>query len=114
MALISPSLDLAADAAVLVVLLPRGVAAGPGQSPPAPFSALRVLQRQLGTAIRVLVIDEVAHPAAVRSFGATDLPAFVLVRQGVEVWRQPGLPEGEAIGPLLLSKLGLVAEEGAG
>ena len=101
----SPPLDLAADAAVLVVLLPRGVAAGPAQPAPAPFFAQLTLQRQLGAAIRVLLIDEAKHPAVVHSFGATDLPSFVLVRQGVEVWRQRGLPEGDAIVPLLLSKL---------
>ncbi|QKG55170.1 hypothetical protein GKZ68_00040 [Hymenobacter sp. BRD128] len=34
-----------------------------------------------------------------------DLPAFVLVRQGVELWRQQGLPEGEFIVAQLLDKL---------
>ncbi|MBC8083757.1 MAG: thioredoxin, partial [Hymenobacter sp.] len=63
---------------------------------------------ELGAAIRVLTVDEVSHPSVVHSFHATDLPCFVLVRQGVELLRQGGLPEGEALVPLLLSALGPV------
>jgi hypothetical protein len=45
----------------------------------------------------VLQVDEASHPAVVRSFGTPELPACVLVRQGVELWRQHGLPEDEAV-----------------
>lgn len=89
------------DAAVLLVLLPivpRNEVAGEAQT----NASLRVLQGQLGAAIRVLKIDEASHPAVVRSFGPSQLPACVLVRQGVELWRQQGLPEGDAIVGALL------------
>lgn len=96
---ISPA--AAADPAVLLVLLPpTGGAAGQPQQ-----AALRALQHRLGPAIRVLKIDEASHPTVVRSFRATELPACVLVRRGIELWRQPGLPEGEELAALLLSKL---------
>ena len=89
-----------ADAAMLLVLLPSV-----GTAPQVRVAALATLQQELGAAIRVLTVDEVSHPSVVRSFQATDLPCFVLMRQGVELWRQGGLPEGEAIVPLLLARL---------
>ena len=94
---------LPADAAMLLVLLPP-VGTAP-QVRLATLAALAALQQQLGPAVRVLTVDEVSHPSVVHSFHATDLPCFVLVRQGVELLRQGGLPEGEAIVPLLLDKL---------
>jgi hypothetical protein len=45
----------------------------------------------------------------VRSFGQPALPACVLVRQGVELWRQPGLPTADAVAGLLH-----VAQQGVG
>ena len=92
-----------ADAAMLLVLLPP-VGTAP-QVRAATLAALAALQQELGAAIRVLTVDEVSHPSVVRSFQATDLPCFVLMRQGVELWRQGGLPEGDAIVPLLLATL---------
>ncbi|MDB5241135.1 MAG: hypothetical protein JWP57_1760 [Spirosoma sp.] len=53
------------------------------------------LQQHLDNRIRVLRIDETHHPEVVRSFYITETPAFVLVRQGVEVWRQVGTPNEE-------------------
>lgn len=76
--------------AVLLVLLPLG--AGPAEA-----VAVAAVQQQLGAAVQVLAIDEASHPAVVRSFGAPALPACVLVRQGVELWRQPGLPEATIV-----------------
>lgn len=64
------------------------------------------LQRELGTAIRVLRLEEATYPAAVHSFDSRGLPAFVLMRRGVELWHQLGLPEGDGIAARLLSKLG--------
>ncbi len=101
----SPPLDSAVDATVLLVLLPPEIPGAANHPKLATAAALRLLQSQLGSAIRVLVVDETSHPTVVRSFRATDLPSFVLVRQGVELWRQRGLPEGELIVPLLLSRL---------
>ncbi|GAA3944504.1 hypothetical protein GCM10022406_28550 [Hymenobacter algoricola] len=90
---------------LLVLLPPIGTAP---QVRVATLAALAGLQREVGAAIRVLTVDEVSHPSVVHSFQATDLPCFVLVRQGVELLRQGGLPEGERIGSLLLEKLGPV------
>jgi hypothetical protein len=95
--------SLAADAAVLLVLLPPVGTARPVRV--ATLTALQVLQQQLGSIIRVLTVDEDSHPAVVSSFQLADLPAFVLVRRGVELWRQQGLPEGEFIVAQLLGKL---------
>ncbi|GAB4033156.1 thioredoxin domain-containing protein [Spirosoma gilvum] len=62
-----------------------------------PFSSVREmvneLQYQLDGKIRVLKIEAAAHPAIVRSFGLQRLPAFVLLLQGTELWRQEGLPD---------------------
>jgi hypothetical protein len=75
-------LPTASDTAVLLVLLPLPT------GPAAPAT---------GRAVRVLAIDEASHPAVVRSFGTPELPACVLMRQGVELWRQQGLPSPEAL-----------------
>lgn len=96
-----------AEPAVLLVLLPN-TAAGT-----APLAVFDDLQRRLGTAIRVLSIDETSHPTVVDSFAGRTLPAFVLLRHGVELWHQQGLPEGELIAELLLSKLYLAGAIGA-
>ncbi|GAB3638106.1 hypothetical protein GCM10027422_36960 [Hymenobacter arcticus] len=101
----TPGAALAADAAVLLVLLPPVGTARPVRV--ATLAALQALQQQLGSGIRVLSVDEASHPAVVRSFQPADLPAFVLVRRGVELWRQQGLPEGEFIVPQLLARLGV-------
>ncbi|GAB2949907.1 hypothetical protein GCM10027048_13830 [Hymenobacter coalescens] len=94
----------ASDAAVLLVLLPD--AGQPRQLPPVSSASLTQLQHRLGGAVRVLKIDEASHPTVVRSFQASQLPSCVLVRQGIELWRQVGLPEDEAAVAALLSKLG--------
>ena len=96
---------LPADPAVLLVLLPTAVSAAARQAQSAIAVALGVLQQELGAAIQVLRVDEASHPAVVRSFDGRGLPAFVLTRQGVELWRQQGLPDAEGIAALLLSKL---------
>lgn len=49
------------------------------------------IQAQLGSLVRVLRIDEASHPDVVQTFAITQLPAFVLIRRGVELWRQQGL-----------------------
>ncbi|MCY7359420.1 MAG: thioredoxin [Rudanella sp.] len=51
------------------------------------------LQKHLGSQVRVLRIDEATHPEVVQSFGIVQTPAFVLVRQGVEIWWQEGIPD---------------------
>ena len=51
------------------------------------------LQTRLGNRVRVLRIDEANHPDVVRSFAITQPPTFVLIRRGVELWRQVGLSD---------------------
>ena len=55
------------------------------------------IQAQLGSLVRVLQIDEADHPDVVQTFGITQLPAFVLLRRGVELWRQQGLSDEIAL-----------------
>ena len=92
-----------AEAAVLLVLLPA-VGTAP-QVRAGTLAMLATLRAELDPVIRVLTVDETSHPSVVRSFDAIDLPAFVLMRQGAELWRQQGLPEGETTAALLRSKL---------
>ncbi|MBC7568510.1 MAG: thioredoxin [Spirosoma sp.] len=49
------------------------------------------LQKRLPPSVRMLRIDEAVHPEVVKSFNVSELPAFVLVRQGVEQWRREGI-----------------------
>jgi hypothetical protein len=94
--------------AMLLVLLPI-VSPGIQQETPLVRSAtnllLQGLQLELGTAIRILKVDEATHPAVVQAFDGRGGPAFVLLRDGAELWRQQGLPEGAPMAALLLSKL---------
>lgn len=84
----SPPISLLpADTAVLLVLLAAPIsrlASGAG------LAGLRV---RLGNAVRVLCIDAASHPSVVSSFHATELPCFVLVYQGVELWRASVPPD---------------------
>jgi hypothetical protein len=96
MSLALPPPELLAPA-VLLVLVPAGRA---GQLPTP--AQLDDLQRRLGPAVRVLRIEEATHAAVVRSFAVAQLPACVLVREGIELWRQPGWPESEALVASLL------------
>ena len=91
--------------AVLLVLLPEAVSDVAREGREAVLAGLSRLQRQLGAAIQVLRIDESVHPAVVHSFDGRTLPAFVLTWHGTELWRAQGLPDGEGIAALLLSKL---------
>jgi hypothetical protein len=47
----------------------------------------------------------------VRSFKGQGLPAWVLMRHGVELLRQPGMPAGAATVALIQRKLALPARE---
>ena len=77
-------------------------------SPAVSLATLASLQQQLGPVVRVLRIDEASHPSVVSSFHAADLPCFVLVHRGVELWRACGTLNTVLLAPLLLSKLGLL------
>ena len=99
---------LPAHAAMLLVLLPT---VGPGAQQEtqlvrtATNVLLKSLQLDLGVAVRVLKVDEASHPAVVHAFDGRGVPAFVLLRDGEELYRQQGLPEGAPLVALLLSKL---------
>src|SRR5687767_8790895 len=95
MFLSSHSPALRPETAVLLVLLPL-VPFGEVVPDALNNASILALQRRLGPAVRVLKVDEASHPAVVRSFGTPALPACVLVRQGVELWRHEGLPEDES------------------
>ncbi|WP_266366416.1 YbbN family protein [Tellurirhabdus rosea] len=47
----------------------------------------------LGNELRITLVDDATHPEVVNSFSINALPAFVLLKQGTEVWRQLGLLE---------------------
>ncbi|MDJ0366529.1 thioredoxin family protein [Hymenobacter sp. H14-R3] len=99
---------LPAHPATLLVLLPT---VGPGTQQESQLGRtttnllLNALQHRLGSAIHVLRVDEDSHQAVVHAFGGQGVPAFVLLRDGRELYRQQGLPEGEPLVALLLSKL---------
>ena len=103
---VSPAPVLPTDESpVLLVLLPSVAADTAIQAWTVTTAMLNALQARLGTAVRVMRIDQASHPAVVRSFDGRGLPAFVLLERGIEVWRQQGLPDGESIVLQLLSKL---------
>ena len=90
---VSPIAPPLPDDEALVLLLPTVPADFAAQAWTA--TTLNLLQTQLAAA---------GHPAVVRSFDGKSLPAFVLLKHGIEVWRQQDLPEGESIVTELLSK----------
>lgn len=91
------------EAAVLLVLLPSLA------RHPAALSATDVtlLQHHLGPAVQVLRIDEGTYPMVVRSFLPLQLPACVLLRQGVELWRQERIASTQQLVPTILAKVRL-------
>ena len=64
------------------------------------------LQVQLSGLVRVLRIDEDIHSDVARSFAITKTPAFVLVRRGVELWRQEGISDEDTLVGLIKGMLG--------
>lgn len=48
------------------------------------------LRTGLNSTVQLMHINEMIHPEVVRSFGFATLPAFVLLQQGVELWRYCG------------------------
>lgn len=63
------------------------------------------LQKQLGEQLRILKIDQASHPDVVHSFAITQTPAFVLVRRGIELWRQEGLSDEATLVALIQNRL---------
>lgn len=80
---------LRAQSAVLLVFMPSERADRPQRA--ALTTLTDLLQGHLGGLLRILRIDEATNPDVVRSFAITHPPAFVLVRRGIELWRQEGM-----------------------
>ncbi|WP_019986728.1 thioredoxin family protein [Rudanella lutea] len=76
------------SAAVLLIFMPVDATLRPSVQ-----VLIERLRGHLGTGVRVMKLDEAVHPDIFRSFEITQLPTFVLIRQGIELWRQEGLPE---------------------
>ena len=93
------------EAAVLLVLLPSLI----GHSDILSATDVALLQRCLGSAVQVLRIDEGTYPMVVRSFLPLQLPACVLLRQGVELWRQERVASTKQLVPTILAKVGVRA-----
>jgi thioredoxin-like negative regulator of GroEL len=81
----TPPILIPAKSAVLLVFLP------PDRQQRAALTILiNSLHGFLDGSLRILKIDETTHPEVVQSFDISRLPAFVLVRQGIELWRHEG------------------------
>jgi hypothetical protein len=85
------------------VLLPT-VEPDPQQETPLARTAtnllLQGLQAELGTAIRVLKVDETSYPAVMRAFDGRGAPVFVLLRElasapGPAAVAAPNAPAGK-------------------
>ena len=103
-----PVLRSAQSAVLLIFFMPSALA---NHQERASLAALAdSLQEQLAGLLRILRTDETNHPDVVQSFAITQTPAFVLVRRGIELWRQEGLSDEatlvELIQDLLTEKIG--------
>lgn len=86
-----PVLITAKSAVLLIFFMPSELA---NRQQRAFLTALAdSLQEYFGKQLRVLRIDEATHPDVVQSFAITQTPAFVLVRRGIELWRQVGMSD---------------------
>ncbi|GAB3265587.1 hypothetical protein GCM10027347_33430 [Larkinella harenae] len=66
---------------------------------------LKRVGSELGERIRITRVDQVVHPEVVRSFGVQQLPSFVLLKQGIEIWRHNGLLSAAELLQLLNERL---------
>ncbi|MDB5243551.1 MAG: hypothetical protein JWP57_4176 [Spirosoma sp.] len=98
-----PVLRSAQSAVLLIFFMPS---AGTNHSQRALLTAFAdSLQAHLGCLLRVLRINEANHPDVVKSFAITQTPAFVLVRRGIELWRQEGLSDQATLVELIQNLL---------
>ncbi|MFC5412080.1 thioredoxin family protein [Larkinella bovis] len=63
------------------------------------------VRTELGAFIRITRVDQAVHPEVVRSFEVQQLPSFVLLKQGAEIWRHPGLLDAQELTRLLTERL---------
>ncbi len=79
-----------AKTTILLVFVPTVPSWDTVQEPSLP-ALIDVMQRQLGTSVPILMLNETLHADVILSFHVHQLPAFVLVQQGVELWRHEGM-----------------------
>jgi len=91
---LSPLL-IPARSAVMLVFLPGASAADSARQRDTLTRLIAPLQQHINGRVRILTIDENTHPEVVQSFSVKAFPTFVLVQQGVELWRQEGLSPDE-------------------
>lgn len=87
------------NAAVLLVFQP-GLLSAPGRSVSRLETELLLerIRAVFGPDLRITLVDDSLHPEVVSSFSVRSLPSFILIQQGIEIWRFTGLPEnGEFI-----------------
>ena len=80
-----------AHAAVLLCFLPNAATRLNTADNLALTAIVNRLEQQLPASVRMLRIDEGNHLEVVRSFNVSELPAFILVQEGVEQWRGEGV-----------------------
>ena len=81
----SPSLTAAPQRPVLLVFTPAASVHQPEVD-----RLLEQARSGLNPTLQIMRVSETTHPEVVRSFGFSALPAFVLLRQGLELWRYSG------------------------
>ena len=99
----NPELHSAHSAVLLIFFMPWG---GVNRPQRVLLTTLaNSLEEQLGGLLRILRIDEATYPEVVKSFAITQTPAFVLVRRGIELWRQEGLSDQATLVALIQERL---------
>ena len=81
----TPPIPIPAKSAVLLIFMPSD-----RYQRTALNTLINSLHGFLDGSLRILKIEETTHPEVVQSFDISQLPAFVLVRQGIELWRHEG------------------------
>ncbi|GAB3949568.1 hypothetical protein GCM10028805_26030 [Spirosoma harenae] len=87
----SPLIQIPAGASALLIFMPA-----PKNSPPLRTALINLadsLQKQFGEQVRILKIEQDALPEVFQGFAVTHIPTLVLIRMGIERWRQVGMPD---------------------
>ena len=72
---------------------------------------LERVRAELGDRIRITRVDQTVHPEVIRSFGVHQLPSFILLKQGIEIWRHNGPMNSPELIRLLSAQLQEEANE---
>ena len=98
-----PVLLAARSANLLIFFIPS---TRTNQSSRAALAALAdAMEAQLAGLVRLLRIDENHQSDVAQSFAVTKTPTFVLLRRGVELWRQEDFSEAPTLVELIRDKL---------